>query len=190
MTTKPVVQLDHDGYFIGSTVADESPLEPDVFLIPARCVDAPAPIVPPGKRAKWNGYGFDLEDVPAAPEVHVPTLEELKAAKNIEINAARFSANQGTFTHGGKTFACDLLSRGDIDGVNGEVALTGALPANFPGAWKAVDNTYFMIPDVATWTQFYQSMVATGTANFLHAQQLKAQLAAATTAEDVAAIVW
>lgn len=189
MTTKPVLQLDHNGYFIGSTVADESPLQPGVFLLPARCVDANAPSVPSGKLAKWNGTGFDLEDVHDIP-AYVPTLEELKAMKNIDINAARLAANQGTFDHSGKTFACDMLSRGDIDGVNGEVALTGALPATFPGAWKAIDNTYFAIPDVPAWTSFYKSMVAQGATNFLHAQTLKTQLSAAVTAEQVAAIVW
>lgn len=118
------------------------------------------------------------------------SLDESKAAKNAEINAARAVANTGTFEHGGKTFSCDQLSRSDIDGVNGEVALTGALPQGFPGAWKAVDNTFLPIADVAAWTAFYRSMVAQGAANFAHAQQLKTQLAAATTTEEVAAIVW
>lgn len=145
-------------------------------------------------RAELGEDAAEYESLIAQCEAeYVPTvvmLEELKAAKNAEINQSRATANTGTFIHFGRTFSCDQLSRGDIDGVNGEVALTGALPADFPGAWKAVDNSYFMIPDVATWTQFYQSMVAAGTANFLHAQQLKTQLAAATTAEEVAAIVW
>lgn len=64
--TKIVSQLDAQGYLIGAAVADESPLEPDVFLLPGGCVDA-APIeVPVGKRAKWNGATFDIEDAPAA----------------------------------------------------------------------------------------------------------------------------
>lgn len=118
------------------------------------------------------------------------SLDELKAAKNAEINAARAAANTGTFSHGGKVFSCDPLSRSDIDGVNGEVALTGALPQTFPGAWKAVDNTYLTIADVAAWTAFYRAMVAQGAANFARAQVLKAQLAEAATAEQIAAIAW
>jgi hypothetical protein len=138
-----------------------------------------------GKRIVADGEGRPmLADPPA------PTLDELKAAKNAEINAARAAANTGAFEHGGKTFSCDQLSRSDIDGVNGEVALTGALPQGFPGAWKAVDNTFLPIADVSAWTAFYSAMVAQGTANYIHAQQLKAQLAAATTAEEVAAIAW
>lgn len=86
--------------------------------------------------------------------------------------------------------SCDQLSRSDIDGVNGYVALNGALPPSWPGAWKAVDNTLLTISDVAGWGAFYGSMVATGSANFAHSQTLKAALAAATTAAEIAAIVW
>lgn len=118
------------------------------------------------------------------------TLDDLKAAKNNEINAARLRANRGTFTYAGKTIACDELSRSDIDGVNGEVALTGALPPGFPGAWKAVDNTYVAIPDLNGWKAFYGAMVAQGQANFAHAQSLKAQLSLATTAAEVDAVSW
>ncbi|MCG3177408.1 MAG: hypothetical protein MOGMAGMI_02382 [Candidatus Omnitrophica bacterium] len=134
------------------------------------------------------GWRYDGEKLRAPPVV--TPLPELKAAKNAEINQARAAANTSTFPHDGKTFACDALSRSDIDGVNGYVALYGALPPDFPGAWKAADNSYYPIPDVAAWKAFYASMVAAGSANFAHAQTLKAQLAAATTAEAVAAIVW
>lgn len=188
--TKIVSQLDSQGVFVCAVAADPSPLEPGVFLIPGSAVDAAPPILPDGHRAKWNGSGFDIEEIPRQPEPPVPTLDEQKAFKNAEINAARAVANTSTFTHGGKTFSCDQLSRSDIDGVNGYVALYGALPPGFPGAWKAVDNTYLPIADVDAWKVFYTAMVAHGAANFAHAQELKAQLAAATTPEAVAAIVW
>lgn len=124
------------------------------------------------------------------PPPAAPTLADLKAAKNATINASRASANTGTFTHSGKTFSCDALSRGDIDGMNGYVAIFGALPAVFTGEWKAADNTFLPIPDVAAWKAFYSAMVLQGAANFAHAQDLKSQLEAATTPAAVAAIVW
>lgn len=117
-------------------------------------------------------------------------LDAIVAAKNKEINAARLAANQGTFEHAGKLVACDPLSRSDIDAINGFVALTGSLPPGWPGGWKAADNSLLPIADVAAWTAFYGSMVAAGNAHFAHSQALKAQLAAATTAEEVAAISW
>lgn len=190
MTEKNVSQLDAEGYFTGAVAADPSPLEDNVYLIPGGAVDAIPPVIPEGKRARWNGRGFDFEDIPQPTAPPVPTLDELKSVKNTEINLARASANTSIFQHDGKTFACDALSRSDIDGVNGYVALYGALQPGFPGAWKAVDNTYLPIADVEAWKVFYTAMVAQGAANFAHAQELKAQLAAATTPEAIAAIVW
>ena len=188
--SKIVTQLDASGYYAGTVVADPSPLERGVFLIPGGAVDHEPPSVPEGKRARWNGNGFDFEDIPQPAAEPTPTLDELKAAKNAEINQERATANTSTFAHGGKVFSCDQLSRSDIDGVNGYVAIYGALPPGFPGAWKAMDNTYLPIADVEAWKVFYTAMVAQGAANFAHAQELKAQLAAATTPEAVAAIVW
>lgn len=118
------------------------------------------------------------------------TVLELKTAKNAEINAARLSANQSVFAHEGKQFACDALSRSDIDGVNGIVAISAALPAGWPGGWKAVDNTYLPITTVAEWQAFYSAMVTQGTANFNRAQALKNALALCNTAEEISQIVW
>lgn len=128
--------------------------------------------------------------VALAPEVIAERLAALKAAKNLQINQWRAQANQTHFAHGGKQIACDALSRSDIDAVAGSVALTGAFPAGFPGAWKAIDNSYIMLPDVAAFKAMYASMTAQGSVNFGQSQALKAQLAAATTAAQVAAIVW
>lgn len=124
------------------------------------------------------------------PNPYQPDLPTLKAAKNEAINAARLAANHGTFPHAGKLIASDPLSRSDIDGINGYVSLFRTLPRDWPGGWKATDNTYVPIADVAAWKAFYTSMVAHGNANFAHAQTLKAQLAAATTAAEVEAIQW
>lgn len=117
-------------------------------------------------------------------------LEAARIAKNTAINDARLAANFSTFTHAGKVFACDQLSRSDIDGTNGYVALYGVLPAGWPGGWKAVDNTYTAIADVAAWKSLYSSMFAAGNANFAHAQAIKQALAAAQTIEEVEAIQW
>lgn len=75
---KQVIQLDADGYFVGFTTADESPLEPGVLLIPAGAIDAPTPNVPEGQRAKWEGQ-WVFEDIPQPepePEPEPPTPEE------------------------------------------------------------------------------------------------------------------
>lgn len=85
MNQKQVCQLDVDGYFIGMTVADDSPLEPGVYLLPGHSVEAPMPTVLEGKRAKWIGEWF-YEDIPQPspepePEPSVMTYKELRAAE-------------------------------------------------------------------------------------------------------------
>lgn len=76
---KQVIQLDKDGYFVGFTTADESPLEAGVFLLPAGAIDAEAPTVPSGQRAKWDG-SWVFEDMPQQ-DTHQPTYAELRAAE-------------------------------------------------------------------------------------------------------------
>ena len=68
MSEKIVSQLNSDGYFIAPTRADESPLEPGIYLIPAGAVDCQPPAIPEGKRARWTGIKFVLEDTPPPPE--------------------------------------------------------------------------------------------------------------------------
>ena len=72
---KQVIQLDSNGYAIGFSIADESPLEPGVYLIPKDCVDAELPTIPEGKCVKWNGEQFVLEDIPTIIEQIVEEKE-------------------------------------------------------------------------------------------------------------------
>jgi len=153
---------------------------------------------PPGAVLLGTFDGFPA--CPAGCEVRVVdgalaivdprSLDELKAAKNAEINAARLAANRAGFMFAGKLISTDELSRSDIDGTNGFVALTGAFPDGWPGVWKADDNSYVPITDLATWQAFYSAMVAQGAANFATSQALKAQLSDAETRAEVEAIVW
>lgn len=61
---KQVIQLDDDCFFVGYAFADESPLEPGVYLLPGRCVDAETPENIPGRRARWNGEEWEYESPP------------------------------------------------------------------------------------------------------------------------------
>lgn len=70
---KIVSQLDANGYFAGAVEADESPLEPGVFLIPGGAIDVTPPNVPQGKVALWqNGWVFVN---PPEPEQEEPPLD-------------------------------------------------------------------------------------------------------------------
>lgn len=122
--------------------------------------------------------------------IYDANIAQMKSDKNDEINAARLDANLTSFPYGGKQIACDTLSRSDIDGANGYIVNQATLPPGWPGGWKAVDNTYVAITDIATWKLFYAAMVGQGMINFAKAQTLKATLASATTPEQIEAIAW
>lgn len=117
------------------------------------------------------------------------TLAEVKAAKNAELTAARVQADM-RFQHAGKWFQADAAAWKQITGIHGWVAAQNSLPPSFPGQWKAEDNTYYPITTVAQWWAFYGSVLARGAQNFARSEQLKAQVAAATTVEEVEAITW
>lgn len=136
--------------------------------------------------ANREALGITEDDTPPPPE----DVEPLRAPKNLQINQWREAANFSTFPHQGKLIACDTLSRSDIDGVANTIALTGNFPIGFPMAWKATDNTYIPLPDLDAFKAMYASMATQGAQNFTHSQALKAQLAAATTSVQIAAIVW
>lgn len=70
---KIVSQLDQDGYFVGPVQADESPLEPGVFLLPGLSIDVPPPDVPAGQRVKWQDE-WVFESAPVPGDSGSPTL--------------------------------------------------------------------------------------------------------------------
>lgn len=50
---KLVSQLNSAGFYVNATFADESPLEPGVYLLPAGCIDQLPPDIPNGHVARW-----------------------------------------------------------------------------------------------------------------------------------------
>ena len=63
-----VYQYDELGFYIGETIAEESPLQPGTFLIPAMCTTiAPPHDVPTGKHVQLVGLSWQLVDLPAPP---------------------------------------------------------------------------------------------------------------------------
>jgi hypothetical protein len=62
MLTKTVYQTNHLGLYVGPVIADESPLEPGVFLVPGGCVEFAPPEAPEDKIQHWNGKRWQLLD--------------------------------------------------------------------------------------------------------------------------------
>ncbi len=73
---KTVVQLDSQGYFVGTTSADESPLEPGIYLMPANTIDAELPVAAKDKLSKWDGQKWGYEDI-VVPQVAEEEIVEL-----------------------------------------------------------------------------------------------------------------
>ena len=81
-----IYHYDHQQIFIGTGTADESPLEPGVFLIPANATSVAVPTLTDQQQAVWNGTSWDVEDIPV-PEVvpeEEPAAEETPAAPTTE----------------------------------------------------------------------------------------------------------
>ena len=68
---KTVYQTNIDGYFTGLTGADESPLEPGVYLIPGGAVEVEPPSFGPGSAARWVDGAWQIVPAPLQeiPEV-------------------------------------------------------------------------------------------------------------------------
>lgn len=76
---KLVCQLDPNGYFVGTTYADEDPLTPGEWLIPGGCVDVGAPGVGSDKRARWVSGDWVLEDAATPPDENALPADPAKA---------------------------------------------------------------------------------------------------------------
>lgn len=75
-------QYDLAGMYVGVTEADESPLEPGVYLLPARCTLVPPPAeVPADQWPRWDGVKWRLVNrpVPANDNEKIDPLEKLRA---------------------------------------------------------------------------------------------------------------
>jgi len=88
-----IYHYNDEGIYIGSTEATESPLEPGVFLIPAKATAVEVPEYGEDFHARWDGELWDIElipppvvepdpqpaediDVPEPEPEYVPTIED------------------------------------------------------------------------------------------------------------------
>lgn len=128
----------------------------------------------------YDGSWYLLGFAPERP------LEELKKAKREEINQARDKAEQGGFEYLGKMFDSDQVSCIRMMGARDALALA---PETVTITWTCQDNTTIelnhsqlvgLVNALATWS------------NTCHqkASELKAQIDAATSAEELNSITW
>ena len=75
-----IYNYNNEGYFIGESEADESPLEPGVFLIPANATEIEPPTIEQGFVPVFNGTEWEMKDISLqqAEPLKEPTVEENK----------------------------------------------------------------------------------------------------------------
>lgn len=82
-----VSQLDEDGFFVAAVEADESPLEPGVFLIPGGAIDEPPPSIPPGMKACWLGGEWLILQQDIGAGVSAP-IQPPEVARGVALRSA------------------------------------------------------------------------------------------------------
>lgn len=126
--TKTVYQFDKDGYYIGSEVSFESPLEPGVYLMPANCTDIEPPVPYDGYKIRWDGFTWVQEVIPdPEPEPEPPTLEELQTQKvemaNRTCESTIYSGVDADLSVGTQHFALTPNDQTNIDSMFAAVTL-------------------------------------------------------------------
>jgi len=91
-----VYQTDIDGVFVGTTAADQDPLDSTNWLIPAGCVETAPPTITDKQLAKWSGTEWVVETIPVvepAPEPEPIAPEVLvRGERNAKLSACDWMA--------------------------------------------------------------------------------------------------
>lgn len=84
---KHVCQLDSSGFYVGQVVADESPLEPGVFLVPAGCVDVAPPASEDGVMHRWDASVCEWVSVDrraVAEDIHKQVRQDVVGERAVQ----------------------------------------------------------------------------------------------------------
>lgn len=94
--TKIVHQTDYEGWYVGETVADESPLEPGVYLMPAGAYEDAPPAReswPEGQMPRRQAGQWIMQSIPAVSAA--TPAEKLAAFLAAHPDVAALINNQG-----------------------------------------------------------------------------------------------
>lgn len=140
--------------------------------------DTGQPITPPSQGLTWDdqtGFWVDAR-----------TIDQLKAAKWEEVKLARSNAEYGGFVWDGSPFDSDAASQQRIIGASQLASLN---PSVFEIDWTLADNTVRTL-NAAEMNSVGIALGQHVNAQYVHARDLRQQIADATTKEDVQAVVW
>ncbi len=81
MSTKTVYLFDGAGKFTGQYEAQESPLEPGVFIAPSISTEVAPPQLQAGEHAQWDGAAWVVHAPEPAPAIDMQSILTVKKAK-------------------------------------------------------------------------------------------------------------
>lgn len=84
MDNKTVSQLDDNGFFVGISLANESPLEPGIFHIPKNCVDLLPPDLQAWQKARYVAGSWVIEEPQEETSVEPEEIEESYQEKRLK----------------------------------------------------------------------------------------------------------
>lgn len=144
-------------------------------------------IDPTGQHVGWStvpqpalGMTQFVDDVPI-------NVDNLKAQKSAEITAACLAAIDAGFEYGGHQYDSDLVSRTNIIGTATGVQAGIPMPDGF--TWRTSDNQNVPM-DGAGVISLGAALLQHVNEQYATSWQLKAQIEAATTPEEVEAVSW
>lgn len=121
--------------FVGQSDADESPLEPGVFLIPAFATDQTPPTPGANQKVVWRNGAWEIQDIPQPTPEPQPTAEEVKQQKLAALDAEyqplfnQLSISWATASMDGNTVLADSIK-----------ADKGELTAEYLAKREAIEN--------------------------------------------------
>lgn len=157
----------------------------EVWLLPANCTWEEPLNEKEGYKIKWNGNEWEYELIPIEPEPEPPTLEEVKEQKIAELKSIRdtkeaepIRTDKGIFDYDDKSRDRLYIARQALtDAGGGEIV------------WTTADNQRIAMT-IADFAEV--NSMAAYRSNQLHIKynELKAEVNAAQTVEEVKAITW
>ena len=138
-------------------------------------------------------HGWIQDDGCAEWQLNTPSLDEAKTTQRALINSSRDAAEAATpFVYDGSPFDYDALSRERINAAtSGSIiaAMGGMSVTTVVATWTLADNTSRDMK-ISDWLAFKQAEIARSSGYFSKATSLKAQIDAASTADDVLKVNW
>lgn len=161
------------GVFLGEEIADISPLEPGVILIPANATTEAPPACETGQLQVFRNGQWFLEAIPQPVPDQKPTLDESKVMAWSKIKSERDRRIQvGGYKVGTKWFHSDTFSRTQQMGL---VMMGASIPANLQ--WKTMDGTFITMTQTLA-SQVFQAAAASDQAIFAVAETHRAAMEA------------